>query len=97
VDPILIPILAVASAPIIAIGLPIARAYARRLEAEAVPARVPSEVVARLERMEQAIDAIALEVERIAEGQRFTARLLSEQAHGAALPGAAARERANAR
>ena len=29
--------------------------------------------------MEQAIDAIAVEVERIAEGQRFTTRLLSER------------------
>ena len=33
---------------------------------------------ARLARMEQAIDTIALEVERIAEGQRFTTKLLSE-------------------
>ena len=35
---------------------------------------------ARLSRLEQAVDAIALEVERISEGQRFTTRLLSEQA-----------------
>ncbi len=35
---------------------------------------------ARLARLEQAVDAIALEVERISEGQRFTTRLLSEQA-----------------
>ena len=34
----------------------------------------------RLSRLEQAVDAIALEVERISEGQRFTTRLLSEQA-----------------
>lgn len=34
----------------------------------------------RLARMEQAIDAIALETERIAEGQRFTTRLLAERA-----------------
>ena len=33
----------------------------------------------RLERMEQAIDAMATEVERVAEGQRFTSRLLAEQ------------------
>lgn len=32
----------------------------------------------RLERMEQAIDAMATEVERVAEGQRFTTRLLAE-------------------
>ena len=34
---------------------------------------------ARLERMEQAIDAIATEVERVSEGQRFTSRLLAER------------------
>jgi hypothetical protein len=33
---------------------------------------------ARLARIEQAVDAIALEVERISEGQRFTTQLLSE-------------------
>ena len=42
-----------------------------------------------LVRMEQAIDAIAIEVERLSEGQRFTTRLLSERAKAegsAALP-----------
>ena len=34
---------------------------------------------ARLERLEHAVDAIALEIERISEGQRFTTKLLSEQ------------------
>jgi hypothetical protein len=29
--------------------------------------------------MEQAIDSIAIEVERISEGQRFTTKLLSER------------------
>jgi hypothetical protein len=33
----------------------------------------------RLARIEHAVDAIALEVERISEGQRFTTRLLSER------------------
>ena len=32
----------------------------------------------RLERMEQAIDSIAIEMERVSEGQRFVTRLLSE-------------------
>jgi hypothetical protein len=36
------------------------------------------QVEARLERMELAIDAMAVEMERVAEGQRFTTRLLSE-------------------
>jgi hypothetical protein len=33
----------------------------------------------RLERMEQAMEAIAIEIERVSEGQRFMTRLLSEQ------------------
>lgn len=33
----------------------------------------------RLERMEQAIDAMATEVERVADSQRFTTRLLAER------------------
>jgi hypothetical protein len=35
---------------------------------------------ARLARLEVAVESIAVEVERISEGQRFTTRLLSEQA-----------------
>ncbi len=35
----------------------------------------------RLERMEQAMDAIAVEIERVSEGQRFVTRLMSEGDH----------------
>jgi hypothetical protein len=34
---------------------------------------------ARLERLETAIDAIAIEVERISESQRFTAKIMAER------------------
>lgn len=78
VDGVWIPILAIVSAPVIAIGLPIARAYARRIEAKPAPS-VSADVTARLERMEQAIDSIAIEVERISEGQRFTTKLLADR------------------
>jgi hypothetical protein len=37
------------------------------------------EVADRLNRIETAVDSTALEVERIAEGQRFTTRLLAER------------------
>jgi len=46
----------------------------------------PSLAEARLARIEQAVEAIALEVERISEGQRFTTRLLSEASRPAAKP-----------
>jgi hypothetical protein len=44
------------------------------------PVELPRQVDQRLERIEQAVDAIAIEVERISEGQRFTTKLLSERA-----------------
>lgn len=34
---------------------------------------------ARLERIEHALDAIAIEIERLGEGQRFTTKLLAER------------------
>jgi hypothetical protein len=40
----------------------------------------------QLEQLQQSVDAIAVEVERIAEAQRFSAKLLAERAEPAALP-----------
>ena len=69
-----------------ALVLPMVRAWARRIEARSkVPELIPAGNDPRLERMEQAIDAIAIEVERIAEAQRFQTRLLSERAQDRAL------------
>jgi multidrug efflux pump subunit AcrA (membrane-fusion protein) len=63
---------------VIAIGLPIARAIARRSDRKSIAAPADVETRARLERIEQAVDAIAVEVERISEGQRFTTKIMSE-------------------
>jgi hypothetical protein len=63
----------------IIIGLPLARAFARRMDRRGGTAQVPAEISSQLANLNQAVDAIALEVERISEGQRFTTRLLSEQ------------------
>jgi hypothetical protein len=73
-----VPLGAFATAIICAIGIPLARAYARRMDSDARNPRIPTEVTGRLERIEQAIEAVAIEVERISEGQRFTTKLLSE-------------------
>ncbi|MDQ6827863.1 MAG: hypothetical protein M3081_03255 [Gemmatimonadota bacterium] len=43
------------------------------------PPSLPPASEERLARMEQAIDSIAIEIERISEGQRFTTKLLSER------------------
>ena len=75
---ILVPFGAFATAITLAIGVPIARAFARRMDSESKGPRIPTEVLERLERMEQSIDAVAVEIERISEGQRFTTKLLSE-------------------
>jgi len=78
VSPILVPITLFIMMGLTAIGVPLARAFARRVEQG--PPKLSPEVLARLERMEQAIDSIAIEVERISEGQRFTTKLLAERA-----------------
>ena len=39
----------------------------------------------RLEQLQQSVDAIAVEVERIAEAQRFSAKRLAERTEGSAV------------
>jgi hypothetical protein len=63
----------------IVLGLPVVRLVTRWLEPKPVPPRELSAINGRLERIETAVDSIALEVERISEAQRFSARLQSEQ------------------
>lgn len=65
------------------ISLGITRRLWRRTPKTAEP-RVDDVVVPRLERLEQAVDAIAIEIERVAEGQRFVTRLLAERPRPAA-------------
>lgn len=65
---------------------PLAFAMARRIWRGSPPpvVRRDAEGDARLERIEQAVDAIAIEIERISEAQRFQNKLLGEgQAVGA--------------
>ena len=69
------------------IGRPAVRAWAKKIENESRHPSLPPEVAIRLERMEQSIDAIAVEVERISEGQRFTTKLLADTQQSRALPG----------
>jgi hypothetical protein len=63
----------------IIIGLPLARAFGRRMDRRGAGGQIPSDLSHQIGQLNQAVDAIALEVERISEGQRFTTRLLSEQ------------------
>ena len=71
--------------------MPLSIAFARMLWRRATHASRPlppaSEVTDRLERMERGIEAIAIEVERISEGQRFVVNLVGESAQRALGPG----------
>jgi hypothetical protein len=66
-------------------------AYSLIRRANRPPPSPPSQDNVRLERIEQAVDAIAIEVERISEGQRFVTRILTEQQE---LPALGAGQRA---
>jgi hypothetical protein len=62
------------------IALSMSRLIWKRASRTAMAASAaPAESGQRLERIEQAVDAIAIEVERVSEGQRFVTRLLSER------------------
>lgn len=60
------------------IAMAVARVLSARRKRE-LPDSTMARLEERLERMEQAIDAMATEVERVSEGQRFTSRLLAER------------------
>ncbi|HJP84814.1 MAG TPA: hypothetical protein VJ852_02395 [Gemmatimonadaceae bacterium] len=79
---------------IIFIAFPLAIGFAkaiwRRANKPAIPPQALTETAQRLERLESSVDAIAIEIERISEGQRFVTKLLSDgQAAPALAPGAA--------
>jgi hypothetical protein len=63
----------------------------RRRPVNGVTTPAIDEIAQRLGRMEQAIDATAVEVERISEAQRFTTKLLVEKGHQAPVEGGRAR------
>jgi hypothetical protein len=59
----------------------VAFAYARRLwkGATKVVSQIPAAFEARLTRFEQSLDAVAIEIERVSEGQRFLTKVLAEE------------------
>ena len=56
----------------------VGRAIFKRSNKPGVPPQVLTETAQRLERLESSVDAIAIEIERISEGQRFVTKLLSD-------------------
>ncbi len=80
-SPFIVPVALFAFLSVAAMAMtPIFRAIGRRMEGRQLPSDPHrGELVERMERMEQAVDAIAIQIERIAEGQRFTTKLLSDR------------------
>ena len=69
--------------------IPISIAYARRIwrRSAKIVTNIPKELTERLMRVEQTVEATAIEIERIGEGQRFMTRLFTEGPPGQhALP-----------
>lgn len=62
---------------IVTLGVPLVRAYVRRQDAQTA-LNMP-QIDERLSRIENAIEAMSIEVERVSEGQRFVTRLLAER------------------
>jgi hypothetical protein len=65
---------------IFAVMMPIAIAYSRRIwrRSAAIVANLPKDMAERLNRIEESVDSVAIEVERIGEGQRFVTNLFIE-------------------
>lgn len=82
-------VVAISIVSIIFILGPLAVGFARTLWKRPSPAALPpaaiTETAQRLERLEGAVDSIAIEIERISEGQRFVTKLLSEGQRAPAL------------
>ncbi len=79
-EDIAVPIAFFISVVVIVIVVPIVRAVIRRSERQESSVGLTPALESRLDRIEAMIETVAVEVERLAEGQRFTTRLLAEGA-----------------
>jgi hypothetical protein len=74
---------------VIAVGKPLARALGSLIERRALKPAMPQEFGARLERIEQGIESVSIEVERISESQRYLLKVQAPSAERVELPGSA--------
>jgi hypothetical protein len=70
---------------VLVLGAPLLRYWLRRAERRQAQQAMDAAVAARLDAMERHIDTVAVELERVSEGQRYFTRLL-EAREGAVLP-----------
>jgi hypothetical protein len=66
---------------LVVLGLPVSIAWAKRIMRgkPQVATPLPPDFNSRLENIERAIDTVAIEVERISEGQRFVTKILAQR------------------
>ena len=72
---------AISVVSVLFVGMPLAVALSRWIWRRSSPAPAPARSAAeaqQLQRLEQSVDAMALELERISEGQRFVTKLLAD-------------------
>lgn len=84
---VLVPIAFFAMVTAIVLGVPLVKALIRKQERAALAPASDPRSEERLARIEAAVESIAIEVERISEGQRFVTKLLAERP-AAKLPAA---------
>lgn len=66
------------------VGFPLARAFARRIDRKTEVKTVAGpDLTPHIRQLQDSVDAMAIELERISEGQRFTAKLLAERSERA--------------
>ncbi len=78
----------------IIMAFPIGRAIARWIDRRGTVSKAPDDVARRLDAIEQSIDTVAIEMEKMSEANRFTTRLLTERVNA---PDFSARHDANGR
>ena len=62
------------------VGYPLARAFARRMDRKTEFKSVAGpDLTPHIRQLQESVDAMAIEMERISEGQRFTAKLLADR------------------
>jgi hypothetical protein len=85
-------VLALSGIFILAVLMPLSIAWARRIwrRGAAAVTALPKDLMDRLGRIEQAVDAIAVETERLGEGQRFVTSILADPGSARALGAGAA-------
>ena len=62
------------------VGFPLARAFARRMDRKTEFKGVAGpDLTPHIRQLQESVDAMAIELERISEGQRFTSKLLADR------------------